>query len=51
MAFFPVFLSIVFVVRNQSTHAEKILSNAASCCLYFNFSIAAKKSKNNETLI
>lgn len=31
MAFFPVFLSIVFVVRNQSTHTEKILSDAASC--------------------
>jgi hypothetical protein len=31
MAFFPVFLSIVFVVRNQSAHAEKILSDAASC--------------------
>ncbi|MDC0987130.1 glycosyltransferase, partial [Alphaproteobacteria bacterium] len=31
MAFFPVFLSIVFVVRNQSAHTEKILSDAASC--------------------
>lgn len=31
MAFFPVFLSIVFVVRNQSACAEKILSDAASC--------------------
>ena len=31
MAFFPVFLSIVFVVRNQSDHIEKILSDAASC--------------------
>lgn len=31
MTFFPVFLSIVFVVRNQSAHIEKILSNAASC--------------------
>lgn len=30
MAFSPVFLSIVFVVRNQSTHVEKILSNAVS---------------------
>jgi polyisoprenyl-phosphate glycosyltransferase len=31
MAFFPVFLSIVLVVRNQSAQGEKILSNAASC--------------------
>lgn len=31
MAFFPVFLSIVFVVRNQSAHTQKILSDAASC--------------------
>jgi glycosyltransferase involved in cell wall biosynthesis len=31
MAFFPVFLSIVFVVRNQSVHTEKILSDAAFC--------------------
>lgn len=31
MAFFPIFLSIVFVVRNQSTHLETILSDAASC--------------------
>lgn len=31
MAFYPVFLSIVFVVRNQSTHTQKILSDAASC--------------------
>ena len=31
MKFFPVFLSIVFVVRNQSAHTEKILSDAASC--------------------
>lgn len=31
MPFFPVFLSIVFVVRNQSAHTEKILSDAASC--------------------
>lgn len=30
MAFFPVFLSIVFVVRNQSAHIEKILSDAAT---------------------
>ena len=29
--FFPVFLSIVFVVRNQSAHTERILSVAASC--------------------
>lgn len=29
MAFFPVFLSVVFVVRNQSGHIEKILSDAA----------------------
>lgn len=31
MVFFPVFLSIVFVVRNQSAQTEKILSDAASC--------------------
>ena len=31
MAFFPVFLSIVFVVRNQSAQIEKVLSDAASC--------------------
>lgn len=30
MAFFPVFISIVFVVRNQSDHIETILSNAAT---------------------
>ncbi len=29
MAFFPVFLSVVFVVRNQSDDIEKILSDAA----------------------
>lgn len=29
MAFYPVFLSVVFVVRNQSDHIEKILSDAA----------------------
>lgn len=29
MTFFPVFLSIVFVVRNQSDHIETILSDAA----------------------
>jgi glycosyltransferase involved in cell wall biosynthesis len=31
MTFFPVFLSIVFVVRNQSSQTQKILSDAASC--------------------
>jgi glycosyltransferase involved in cell wall biosynthesis len=30
MACFPVFLSVVFVVRNQSDHIEKILSDAAT---------------------
>lgn len=30
MTFFPVFLSVVLVVRNQSTHLEKLLSEAAS---------------------
>ncbi|MDQ3159767.1 MAG: glycosyl transferase, partial [Pseudomonadota bacterium] len=30
MAFFPVFLSVVFVVRNQSTLIEKILSDASA---------------------
>src|SRR5687768_8129116 len=30
MAFFPVFLSAVFVVRNQADHIEKILSDAAT---------------------
>lgn len=30
MVFFPVFLSVVFVVRNQSETLEKILTNAAS---------------------
>lgn len=29
MAFFPIFLSVVFVVRNQSNDIEKILSDAA----------------------
>ncbi|MFC0669087.1 glycosyltransferase [Azotobacter chroococcum] len=29
MSFFPVFLSVVFVVRNQAEHIEKILSEAA----------------------
>lgn len=31
MPFYPVFLSIVFVVRNQSARIEKILSDATSC--------------------
>ncbi|MFN7834370.1 MAG: glycosyltransferase [Burkholderiaceae bacterium] len=31
MTFFPIFLSIVFVARNQSAHTEKVLSDAASC--------------------
>lgn len=30
MAFFPVFLSVVFVVRNQSGHIEELLSDAAA---------------------
>lgn len=30
MAFFPVFLSVVFVARNQSEHIEKILSDATA---------------------
>jgi glycosyltransferase involved in cell wall biosynthesis len=30
MPYFPVFLSVVFVIRNQSDHVEKILSSAAS---------------------
>lgn len=30
MAFFPVFLSVVFVVRNQAADIEKILSDAAA---------------------
>ena len=30
MAFFPVFLSVVIVVRNQSDHIETILSDAAT---------------------
>ncbi|MDP1666735.1 MAG: glycosyltransferase [Methylobacter sp.] len=30
MTFFPVFLSVVFVVRNQSDHIEAILSEAAA---------------------
>jgi len=30
MAFFPVFLSVVFVVRNQSAHIEELLSHAAA---------------------
>lgn len=31
MTFFPVFLSVVFVVRNQSNHIRQIVSDAASC--------------------
>jgi len=31
MAFFPVFLSVVFVVRDQSDHIETILSDTATC--------------------
>lgn len=31
MEFFPIFLSVVFVVRNQSGNIEKILSDASSC--------------------
>jgi polyisoprenyl-phosphate glycosyltransferase len=31
MMVFPVFLSVVFVVRNQSDHIERILSEAATC--------------------
>lgn len=31
MAFFPVFLSVVYVVRNQSNQLENILSDAAGC--------------------
>lgn len=30
MALFPVFLSVVFVIRNQSAHLEKILSDATA---------------------
>ena len=30
MAFFPVFLSVVYVVRNQSNHLESILSDAVA---------------------
>lgn len=30
MAFFPVFLSVVLVVRNQSAHLDKLLSDAVS---------------------
>ncbi len=30
MAFSPVFLSVVFVVRNQAENIEKILADAAS---------------------
>jgi glycosyltransferase involved in cell wall biosynthesis len=28
MAFFPVFLSVVYVVRNQSEHIEAMVANA-----------------------
>ena len=31
MVFIPTFLSVVFVVRNQSEHIEKILSDASNC--------------------
>jgi polyisoprenyl-phosphate glycosyltransferase len=31
MSFFPIFLSIVLVVRNQSSQSEKILSDAVAC--------------------
>jgi glycosyltransferase involved in cell wall biosynthesis len=31
MAFFPIFLSVVYVVRNQSDQLESILSTAAQC--------------------
>ena len=31
MAYFPIFLSVVFVVRNQSEQIEKILSDATEC--------------------
>lgn len=31
MTFFPIFLSVVFVVRNQSAQNEKTLSNIAAC--------------------
>ena len=31
MAFLPVFLSIVFVLRNQSAYTEKVLSDTRSC--------------------
>ncbi len=31
MAFFPIFLSVVFVVRNQSDHIKKMLSDATAC--------------------
>lgn len=35
MAFFPVFLSVVFVVRNQSAHIEELLSDAATAISTF----------------
>ena len=31
MAFFPIFLSVVFVVRNESARLEKMLTDAQSC--------------------
>ena len=31
MASFPILLSVVFVVRNQSAHLQAMLSDAASC--------------------
>lgn len=31
MAFFPVFLSVVFVVRNESTELEKMMAHAEAC--------------------
>ncbi|SEJ41935.1 glycosyltransferase [Achromobacter sp. NFACC18-2] len=31
MAYFPIFISVVFVVRNQSKFIEKILTDAESC--------------------
>jgi polyisoprenyl-phosphate glycosyltransferase len=35
MAVFPIFLSVVFVVRNQSDNIEQILSEAATCVASF----------------
>jgi hypothetical protein len=31
MKFFPIFLSVVFIVRNQSNQIEKMLSDAIAC--------------------